>query len=92
MPAQVLWLKSKFFPENLFSVGSDLRSSQFLSGGRGEDLDTKKIVPEGEDERPDDLTKSSLERKSESLVDHKILDLQVFSRENISLMPSLFSL
>ena len=37
-------------------------------------MDTTKSS-QGEDERPDDLTKSSHERKSENLVDHKILDL-----------------
>ena len=68
-------LKSKFFRKFAFSVGSDPRSSQFLSGGRGGRYGYKENRPKGEDERPDDLTKSSLERKSESLVDHKILDL-----------------
>ena len=36
-------------------------------------MDDNKDLPKREDERPDDLTKVSHERKSENLVDHKIL-------------------
>ena len=65
----------QIFPKVCFQLAQILDLPNFSQEEGGEDLDTKKIVPEGEDERPDDLTKSSLERKSESLVDHKILDL-----------------
>ena len=81
----------QIFPKICFQLAQILDLPNFSQEEGGEDLDTKKIIPEGEDERPDDLTKSSLERKSESLVDHKILDLQVFSRENITLQDSLVS-
>ena len=79
-----------FFRKIDFQLAQILDLPKFSQEEGGEGLDTKEIVPEGEEERPDDLTKSSHERKGESLVDHKILDLQVFSRENKSWMSRFF--
>ena len=80
-----------FFRKICFQLAQILDLPNFSQEEGGEDLDTKKIVPEGEDERPDDLAKVSLERKVRVWLITRSWILRVFSRENISRVPKGFS-